>query len=317
MSATQPSHQLRNRVHAQLTALLDGGQLSAVPAEVQDFLTDALIEQVVHEYRSQRADAPTHGRAAIITAGVPGSGKSFHLNAIGIDDYRDIDPDEIKDMLLARLEDAGMLSARHDHALADGHPVSPGELARWVHVASTDAADRVRAVSLRIGENFVMQGTLSWHELPTSHVTELARWDYEELTILDIEVPLSRAIEQSKERWWGGRRSGTATYNVQLGGRFISEADIGHYFAGPATASKCAANARELYDNANNAGIESEILIVSRCALGMEYGARLAPDGDVHSITAAPLGAVCIDCGAITTDPAEIRTGRQQNCTTA
>lgn len=315
MSATRSNHQLRDRVHAQLTDLLDEGQFAAVPTEVQDYLNDHLIEQVAHEYRAQRVDAPTHGRAAIITAGVPGAGKSFHLNAIGVADYRNIDPDEIKDMLLARLEEAGLLNVRHNHLLADDSPVSPGELARWVHAASTDAADRVRTASLLMRENFVMQGTLSWHELPTSHVDELARSDYERLTILDIEVPLSTAIEQSKVRWWDGRRSETAKYNVQLGGRFISEAAIGDHFVGPGTVSKCAANARALYGNANGAGIESEILVVSRSAAGAEYGARLAPDGDVQPMPSTPLGAVCVNCGAMLTTAAEIRTGHGRTCT--
>jgi Zeta toxin len=204
LSAPQSNRRLRDKVHSELAALLDGGQLAVAPRAVQDFLTDDLIGRAAAQYRAQHPDAPTDGRAAIITAGVPGAGKSSALSSLATG-YRRIDPDDIKDILLAQMEKAGHLDARQRHILADGNSVTPGELARWVHTASTDAADRVRQASLRIGENFVMEGTLSWHRLPTSHVDELAVSGYERLTVLDIEVPLTVAIEQSKLRWWQGR----------------------------------------------------------------------------------------------------------------
>ncbi|BBZ52382.1 hypothetical protein H7H82_04690 [Mycobacterium heidelbergense] len=196
-----------------------------------------------------------------------------------------------------------MLDARLDHVLSDGNSISLGELAGWVHRASTDAADRVRTASLQIGENFVMEGTLSWHKLPVSYVDELALGGYERLTVLDIEVPLAVAIEQSKCRWWEGRHSGLLTHGMQIGGRFISESALAQLYSGSCTASACATNARNLYIGANDAGIESEIFIVSRTATGAEYKARLTPDGDVQSWQGAPLGAVCINCGAVLKDP--------------
>ena len=301
MSAPPSSRRLRNRVHSQLAALLSGGQLAAVPGAVRNYLDDRLTQQVAHEYRAQRPDAPTGGRAAIITAGVPGAGKSIALNAIATG-YRRIDPDDIKDILLARLETTGRLDV-HQHALADGKPVSPAELSGWVHTASTDAADRVRIMSMQVGENFVMEGTLSWYKLPTSHVDELALGDYERLTILDIEVPRTVAVEQSKHRWWNGRQTGRTRYGVELGGRFISESALSGFYGGPRTASTCAANARKLYGNANKAGIQPEILIISRAANGAQYRAGLTPDGYVQPWQNAPLGAVCIGCGAILKRP--------------
>ncbi|ORA84951.1 hypothetical protein BST29_01760 [Mycobacterium malmoense] len=47
-------------------------------------------------------------------------------------------------------------------------------------------------------------------------------------------------------------------------------------YSGPRTASKCAANARKLYNNANKAAIESEVVILSRDATGVEYKTRPA-----------------------------------------
>lgn len=61
--------------------------------------------------------------------------------------HRRIDSDEIKDLLLDRAERRGMLAARHEHVLDDGGVVRPGELAGWVHRASTAVADLVRIES--------------------------------------------------------------------------------------------------------------------------------------------------------------------------
>lgn len=315
MSVPPSNHRLRNNVHTKLAALLDGGQLAVPPRAVRDYLADQrLIAQIAQQYRAQQPGVPTGGRAAIITAGVPGAGKSSALGAL-VAGYRRIDPDDIKDILLARLDTAGLLDARRDHVLADGNSVSPGELAGWVHRASTDVADRVRTASLQLGENFVMEGTLSWHELPISYVDELALGGYERLAILDIEVPLTVAIQQSKRRWWEERRSGRLTYGVQIGGRFIAESVLAQLYSGPHTASACAANARSLYSNANDAGIQSEILIISRTATGAEYKARLAPNGDVQPWQGASLGAVCVKCGAVLKSPSTILKGVGPGCT--
>jgi len=91
------------------------------------------------------------------------------------------------------------------------------------------------------------------------------------------------AVEQSKRRWWEARHSQRLNYGVEIGGRFIAESALAQLYSGARSASVCAANARSLYTNGNDAGIESEILIVSRTASGSEYKARLTPDGDVQS----------------------------------
>ncbi len=244
---------------------------------------------------------------------MPGAGKSSSLAAIAAD-YRRIDPDEIKNILLARLHLEGLLlDIRHKHVLADGNPICPGELAGWVHEASTTAADLVRAASLQIGENFAMEGTLSWTPLTQTHVDELASNDYEQLTILDVEVPLSVAVEQSKQRWWEGRHSSQTTDGTWLGGRFIAETILAQLYSGPRSASTCAGNARKLYRNANRAGIDTDLLIVSRTANGTEYAARLSCDGQVHPWRDVPLGAVCTHCGAILKQPQAILKGTSRS----
>lgn len=301
-------HRLRNKVHAELAALLNGGQLAVAPSPVQAYLADRrLASRVAAQYRAQQPDAPTRGRAALVTAGVPGAGKSTAIDAVAAG-YRRIDPDKIKDILLAELDSAGLLDVRHEHILGDDQCVSPGELAGWVHRASTDVADLVRGASMQIGENYVMEGTLSWRKLTGSHVDELAIAGYERLMILDVEVPLSLAIAQSKQRWWVGRHRGRVTHGIQLGGRFISESALSQQYSARKSVSVCATNARKLYNNANDAGIESELIVVSRTATGGEYKARITLDG-VHPWEDATLGAVCVECGSVLKDRLAIQRG--------
>lgn len=314
MSAPLSNRRLRNKVHSQLTALHIGGPLAAAPSAVRDYLDDdRLVDQVAYDYRALSPDALIGGRAAIITAGVPGAGKSFALDAIAAG-YRRIDPDKIKDILLAQLETRGLLDIRHQHVLADGDSVSPAELSGWVHRASTDAADIVRDMSMRIGENFVMEGTLSWDPLTASHVDELAVNDYEQLTILDVEVSRSVAVEQSKDRWWAARQTKRTEFGIELGGRFLSESAVDGFYRGAHTASTCAANARKLYDNANDAGIEANVLLVSRAANGTEYRAGITAGGNVEPWTGAPLGAICIVCGSILKNHKAILAGAGPSC---
>lgn len=63
------------------------------------------------------------------------------------------------------------------------------------------AANRVRAASLRLGENFVME-----------------------------EPCPGLAVEQSKHRWWVGREAARTVDGVELGGRFIAEAALEDYY---------------------------------------------------------------------------------------
>lgn len=198
---------------------------------------------------------------------------------------------------------------RHQHFLADGMPVSPGELADWVHNASTEAADQVRLASLQLGENFIMEGTLSWPPLSDSHVDELATHGFEQLTVLDVEVPLSVAVEQSKQRWWLDRSSGRMFgVGIPFGGRFISESALSQYYSSGPSVSDCVVNARQLYQNAMDAGIVSELIIVTRAASGDQHAARICFEG-VQPWQNEPLGAACTRCGGILAEIAAIERG--------
>jgi hypothetical protein len=308
VSATRSSRRDRDRIHAELTALLGaGGALAAPPAELADFFTEDVQRQIVFEYREQRPDAPTDGRAVIVTAGPPGAGKSTTLKQV-VDDHRRIDPDEIKDLLLARAEGKGLLDDRRGHVLGDGSPVSIRELAGWVHSLSTDIADEVRRISLEMGENIVVEGTLKWAPLAGIYTRELAAQDYESLLVLDVEVPLETAIEQARSRWWQGRAAGDG-----LGGRFISDAAVGAYYEnGPVSA--CAVTARALYTQAQDAGIESELLIVHRTSTGESHEARIGGYGVESGPGGGTVAVPCLRCGRPLCSATSIAAGYGPRC---
>lgn len=303
------SSRLRNHVHAELTVLLDptAGPLGQPPPDVEAILDDALINEVAVEYRAQTPEAPTEGRAAIITAGPPGAGKSTALRTL-LEDHRRIDPDEVKDLLLARLEAAGLLAERHRYTLLDGRPVQPSELAGWVHHASTTVADLVQQVSMANGENFAREGTLSWKDLADDYTHALAANDYETLTVLDVEVPLNVASDQARRRWWAGRNTDGA-----LGGRFISDAAIGQYYPNTPRVSACAIQARALYDEANLDGINTTLALETRTASGTTTAARVHTTG-IEAFQGLPLGAVCIRCGSRLSGDRSIRRGLGDDC---
>jgi dephospho-CoA kinase len=255
---------LRNRVHDELTALLSpGGPLGVAPAHLREFLDDdMLIAEIARDYRAAGSGGALDGHAIVVTAGPPGAGKSSAVTSLAAG-HRRIDSDEIKDMLLARADSVGLLDIRSGHILADGGPVRPGELAGWVHHTSTDIADLVRVESLRIGENIVVEGTLGWHGLISQYPTELAEYDYAQLTVLDVEVPRAIAIEQARNRWWIGRRRTSV-----IGGRFVPDIAFDAFYPTTDAVSVCATRARELYTAALDAGVDSQLAFVGRDASG-------------------------------------------------
>lgn len=308
MSATRSSRALRDRVHAELTELLAAdGKLGVVPANISEFFDEARQRQIALDYRAQSPDAPAEGRAVIITAGPPGAGKSTALRGV-LDGHRRIDPDEIKDLLLAEAEAADLLVTRRDHTLSDSRPVSPRELAGWVHHLSTDIADEVRRTSLELGENIVVEGTLWWPPLAERYSRELAEQDYTSLLVLDVEVPLETSLAQARERWWQGRVSPD-----HLGGRFISDGAVESFYnQGPV--SGCATTARALYREALEAGVLAELLILNRGPGGRAQGARISRTGITSAPGSAKLAVACLRCGRPLTSPESIIRGFGEAC---
>ena len=314
MSATRSSHQLRDEVHAELTALLAAdGPLFAPPESVSACLTDDFVQDTADQYWQLGPPGAAQGRAMLVTAGAPGAGKSTAVAELA-PGYRRIDPDAIKDFLLLRLESAGLLGARHQHTLSDERPVSPGELSIWTHRASTDAADLVRQRCLLDGENFVMEGTLAWQGLTDIYVDELILYDYQQVRVLAVEVPVSTAIAQARGRWWDSRHGETV-----LGGRFLSDETIAAFYS-PEGASVCSAHARDLYQAANESHIEADLALVSRDHQNVLHTALVTPSGEVTAWPVpgghqeAPTGAACTHCGRVLTSTSSIVEGVGRSC---
>jgi len=104
------------------------------------------------------------GEAALLTAGVPGAGKSRAIDQLGVvgEGWRRLDADVVKDYLIEDL----VAARRHEdllgEPLADGYPVMPAELATLVHEESVVFLAQLRGHCLSRGENVVIEGTLSW-----------------------------------------------------------------------------------------------------------------------------------------------------------
>ncbi|MDH2413948.1 zeta toxin family protein [Nocardioides sp. CER19] len=228
----------RDEVHAQLTDLLaPGGRLHHSTGITFD---QDVLDNVTERYLAQQGDVARGGAMAVVTAGPPGAGKSFRTeHLVG---YRRIDADEIKDLLLEHALALGLLDDATGILLSDMGPVSPRELSGRVHKGSTDVAEAVRFHAMARKENVLIAGTLQWDGLPRQYAGDLFDFDYERLRIVDVEVPLSVAIERARQRWWHDR------HTEPLGGRFMSDEAVKSYFDDPSPVSRCQAHADELWD---------------------------------------------------------------------
>jgi len=152
--------------------------------------------------------------------------------------YRDVDADLVKVLLLRQALHEGTFDELLSRELADGRPVRPMELATLVHKESASIAYNVAEVSMRRGENVVIQGTLAWDEQPRRLLAKLDEFEYQELLILDVESDLDAVLDRSLERWWVGRNDPSD----DLGGRFVPTELIRNLFL-PDGSTKCRANA--------------------------------------------------------------------------
>ncbi|MCT1354047.1 zeta toxin family protein [Gordonia sp. p3-SID1431] len=260
--------ELRNAVAAELAALTAHGGPAGTwssRATAQQFADDPLRARVrkdiITDYLVDEL-APGGGvREAVITAGVPGAGKSTAVNAIlGADasQYRRVDADEIKDALLEDAVASNLYADLLGRRLADDKPVAPRELAALVHVESTQISDAVRRHVLTSGEPIIIEGTLTWPGLGNILLTELQDADYTHVRVILVEVPEQIAQERALDRWWRVRRDG----GDALGGRFTPPDVIASYY-GSDGISVSRANAETLVRDAAGYDLTAELEVWS------------------------------------------------------
>ncbi|MEE2062276.1 zeta toxin family protein [Rhodococcus artemisiae] len=205
-------------------------------------------------------------RCSIVTAGVPGAGKSTAIGSRGLAGrgWRVLDADRIKDHLIRDGLGRGVYDDLLDTVLPDGRRLHPRELATLVHRESTQILDTVQQHCIEMGENIVIEGTFRWDGLGAQLLTELGGAGYTDLTIVDAEVTCDTALDRAQHRWWTGRTDP----DNELGGRFTPTSAITDLYPHGSARSICARNARAAFEHPLSAVIESMTLFVDDYTTG-------------------------------------------------
>lgn len=210
-------------------------------------------KRVVKKYLGR--SRPQLGHLAIVTAGPPGAGKTtlLHAQVSMLTNYRILDADIVKDYLIEQALSDGIYNGLLSRQLADGHCISPRELAPLVHRESTALIDQMRQICVARGENVVIEGTLTWPGQGPQIFGELAASNYTSVEVFGVEIDLATAHAQALSRWWDGRQrwvSGTDP----LGGRFMPPGFINLCYSGTAQ-SVCSVNALNMINLAQSGAI--------------------------------------------------------------
>lgn len=234
---------LRTRVAGQLDELTSSGDIghrSTTILYARSLRRRRIRRDIVESTlatRPQRADRGT----AVVTAGVPGAGKSYAITNHSSDfgDFRRLDADVIKDDLLRRAVTDGIYADLLSQPLADGRTIAPRELAFLVHQESVAILEEMRRICISRRENIIIEGTLTWPDAGPRIAAELIAADYNELVLLAIEVPQAKAQQRALHRWWTVRDAGTDP----LGGRFIRSSVVAAAYRDGRSESTCLTNA--------------------------------------------------------------------------
>ena len=232
--------ELRARVAAQLEALAgsDGPLATNSPRSTVAVAANyhrgqatvhrrAFRAEVKAAFRARQTSVRREGKAALLTAGPPGAGKSSALDRLGLadDGWRRLDADILKTFIVEDAARSGRYDDLLERRLADGHPVMPAELASLAHVESLSLLDDIRTGCLARGENVIIEGTLIWAPAGALALDELLDHDYADVTVVDVEVSAATAHDRATQRWWDGLQERIES-GSGLGGRFTPAAAI-------------------------------------------------------------------------------------------
>lgn len=220
---------------------------------------------VIDRYLDTAPTPPREGRSALITAGPPGAGKSTLLSQqiADLQEYRRLDADIVKDYLIRQAVDDGIYGDLLEHALGDGHPIAPRELAALVHHESTALIDQIRRICTDRQENVLIEGTLRWPDHGRRLLAELAAADYTSVRVIGVEVPRALAHEQAVQRWWTVREQWIRGGD-DLGGRYTPPAAIDSCYIGDGLRSICADNAAALAHDPAADSLEVTVTVYQR-----------------------------------------------------
>ena len=168
---------------------------------------DALLDEYWQLYHGD--SAPREGRA-IIAGGVPGAGKTTVLKgqpAMQIQRYFNINPDDVKEVMVARSMIPGIAA------------LSPMEASANAHEEASVLAKRLadRAYSQRI--NVVWDITMSTEASVRDRMTAMRNAGYGQIDGVFVDTPLETARSRVMQRW----RRGQEMYwsGEGLGGRYV------------------------------------------------------------------------------------------------
>ncbi len=129
------------------------------------------------------------------------------------------------------------------------------ELGALVHAESVLIAGRILGGCLKVGENVVVCGTLSWRQHALDLLTLIEDSGYESLEILDIEASKKVVEKRALERWWKGRQA-FQNGTDPMGERYIPLALIDQMFpSGSRRWSASEENSRFVYQTATDHGM--------------------------------------------------------------
>jgi adenylate kinase family enzyme len=288
----QQPDQLCSDVHAQLAELCRTGVLHADSSRhtdqlypLNDIARQIFQHDLVTKYLNGH-DGPSEEGTAIITAGVPGAGKTTMVKTVmteveGEDllSYRRLDADDLKVELIKKAVADGIYDDILAQMLDDGSGVAPMELAPLVHHESNKLLlKRALAECLERQENIIIEGTLTWDQQPGILYDQLAEAGYNRILVLGMEVERDVAHSQALSRWWNYRQAWRNGEHA-LGGRFTPPYSIDDGYDGGAQ-SKCTRNALSVLDRAHSGKIDTvEVKIFSPAESG---GYDLVDEGCVR-----------------------------------